>query len=58
VTFAGTYAADAANAGRLTGTFTVSGATHNMRYYQVSGTLFIIVDIDSADVGIGIMEKE
>jgi hypothetical protein len=58
VNFTGTFAADAANTGRWTGTFTAGGNTHQIVYYQVSGTLFLIVDIDSADVAIGILEME
>jgi hypothetical protein len=58
LSFMGSFAADAANAGRWTGTFTVNGAIHQITYYQVSGTLFVIVDIDAADVGIGILERE
>jgi hypothetical protein len=56
--FTGSYAADASNAGRWTGSFTVNSVTHLITYYQVSDTLFVIVDIDSVDVGIGILEME
>ncbi|HMA52822.1 MAG TPA: hypothetical protein VKT17_00070, partial [Acidobacteriota bacterium] len=56
--FAGTFAADAANMGRWTGAFTVNALAHQITYYQVSGTLFVIVDTDTADVGIGVLEKE
>lgn len=58
VTLTGTFAADVANAGRWTGGFTVGGTSHLICYYQVSSTCFIIVDLDSTDVGIGIMEME
>ena len=58
VSLAGSFTADAVNMGRWTGSFTVNGTIHHISYYQVSGTLFVIVDLDSADVGIGIMEKE
>jgi len=54
----GTFMADAVNAGRLSGTFIVNGRTHQIVFYQVSGTLLVIVDVDGADIGIGIMEKE
>lgn len=54
----GTFTADAANVGRWTGSFTVGGTTYLISYYQVSPTLFIIVDMDSAEVGIGIMQTE
>ena len=54
----GTFMADAVNVGRWSGTFSVNARTHQIVYYQVSGTLFIIVDVDGADVGIGIMKKE
>ncbi len=57
VAMGGTYTADAANAGRWTGGFTVNSIAHLIRYYQVSGTLVLIVDTDTADVGIGILEK-
>lgn len=54
----GSFAADPANTGRWTGTFTVNSVTHQIRYYQVSETLLVIMDADAADVGIGILEKE
>ena len=56
--FGGSFAADAANAGRWTGAFTVNGVVHQITFYQVSGTLLVIVDTDAADIGIGILEKE
>ncbi len=56
--FTGSFMADAANAGRWTGTFTVDSVVHNITYYQVSGTLLVIVDTDASDIGIGILEKE
>jgi hypothetical protein len=58
VPLTGTFTADAANMGRFTGGFTVSAANYLITYYQVSPTLFVIIDMDSAIVGIGIMEKE
>jgi hypothetical protein len=58
VSFAGTYAADAVNSGRWTGTFISGGVTHQISYYQVSASIFVIVDTDTADVGIGILEME
>jgi hypothetical protein len=54
----GTFAADVGNAGRWTGTFLANSVTHQIKYYQVSPTLLVIVDTDGADVGIGILEKE
>jgi hypothetical protein len=54
----GTFTADAVNAGRWTGSFTVGGTSYVISYYRVSPTLFIIIDMDSADIGIGIMEME
>ncbi|HVP90342.1 MAG TPA: hypothetical protein VMS75_03895 [Terriglobales bacterium] len=54
----GTFAADGSYAGRWTGHFTVAGTSHAIVYYQVSPTLFVIVDKNSADVGFGIMETE
>lgn len=57
-TLSGTFTADAVNAGRWTGSFTVGGTSYLISYYRVSPTLFIIIDMDSADIGIGIMEME
>jgi hypothetical protein len=56
--FAGTYAADSVNPGRWTGSFTVAGVLHNITYFQVSGSMAVIVDTDAVDVGIGILEKQ
>lgn len=58
VALTGTFSADAGNAGRWAGSFTVSSNHYTISFYQVSPTLFIIVDMDSAVIGIGIMEKE
>jgi hypothetical protein len=58
VTFTGTFTADATNTGRWTGTFTAGGSAHQIVYYQVSGALFLLVDIDSSDVAVGILEME
>ncbi len=58
LTLTGGFAADTANAGRWTGSFTVNTVTHKITYYQVSATLLVIVDTDAADIGIGILEKE
>jgi len=58
VSLTGTFTADAANTGRWTGAFTVNSITHQIKFYQVSGTLFVIVDTDGTDVGIGILEQE
>jgi hypothetical protein len=54
---AGAYAADAANAGRWTGTLSVPGNSHAVRFYQVSGTHLLLVDVDQADIGIGLLQK-
>jgi hypothetical protein len=54
----GTFTADAANPGRWTGGFTVSSASHLITYYQVSATMFVIIDTDTGDVGLGIIEAE
>ena len=58
VSLTGTLAADASHAGRWTGQFTVAGTAHSIVYYQVSPTLFVIVDKNSATIGSGIMETE
>jgi hypothetical protein len=58
VSFTGTFAADATNPGRWTGRFAVDTTVHYIVYYQVSPTLLVIVDVDTADVGIGTMEKQ
>jgi hypothetical protein len=57
VNLTGVFTADAAHPGRWTGSFTAGGATYSISYYQVSVTLFVIVDIDAADIGIGILDK-
>ncbi|HSA95918.1 MAG TPA: hypothetical protein VLJ16_07700 [Acidobacteriota bacterium] len=53
----GTYAADAANVGRWTGSLIAAGDSHSVRLYQVSGAHVLFVDIDQADVGIGYLDK-
>jgi hypothetical protein len=58
VTLSGTYSADAANEGRWTGALTVGSSSHAIRYYQVSPTYCIILDVDSTHAGIGIMETD
>lgn len=58
VSFTGTFTADTTYPGRWTGSFTVGTTSHQIIYYQVSPTLLVIVDTDTADVGIGIMEKQ
>jgi hypothetical protein len=58
LTLTGTYAADAANAGRWTGALTVGGSHRVISYYQVSSTRFVIVDLDPTNIGIGIMEMK
>jgi len=57
VALTGAFSADQAQAGRWTGTFNASGASHQIVFYQVSGTRLVLVDLDSADIGIGILEK-
>ncbi len=54
----GGFSADVANAGRWTGTFLLNSVTHQIKVYQVSGALLVIVDTDAADIGIGILEKQ
>lgn len=56
--FTGAFGADASRPGRWTGTFTAGGTTHAIAYYQVSDAAFMIVDMDSADVGIGLVQKQ
>ena len=58
VSLTGSFAADAVNIGRWTGSFTVNTTNHLISYYQVSETIFVIIDTDSADIGVGIMQKE
>jgi hypothetical protein len=58
VALSGTFAADAANPGRLTGSMTAAGVSYDIVYYQVSGTILLILDIDAADVGNGFLESE
>jgi len=58
VALTGTFTADASHAGRWTGGFTVNSTTYSITYYQVSPSMFVILDVDSADIGIGIMEAE
>jgi hypothetical protein len=55
---AGTFAADTAAPGRLTGTLTARGLTHQVVFYQISGSRLIFVDADGSDIGIGIIEKD
>jgi hypothetical protein len=58
VSLTGSFTADVTHAGRWTGSFTVNNTTHLITYYQVSGSRFVLLDTDSADIGIGIMEAE
>jgi hypothetical protein len=53
----GTYAADATNVGRWTGSLAAGGDSHTVRLYQVSGAHLLLLDIDQADVGIGYLDK-
>jgi len=53
----GSFAADAVNIGRWTGTLTGTGATHMIVLYRAGGTGFVFVDVDAADIGIGALEK-
>ncbi len=54
----GGFTADVSRPGRWTGTFTAGGTTHNLTYYQVSDAAFVIVDMDGADVGIGLIQRQ
>ncbi len=56
--FAGTFDADAGRPGRWTGTFTAGGGSLNIVYYQASGSLLVVVDMDGTEVGIGVLEKK
>jgi hypothetical protein len=58
VSFAATFTADSSHPGRFTGVFTVGGNFYNIIYYQISGTMLMLVDVDSTDVGAGIMVTE
>jgi hypothetical protein len=55
VTLAGTYTADATNAGRSTMQLTINGAAspNNLTLYQASSSLVLHVDVDSTGVGLG-----
>jgi len=54
-TLAGTYAADAGNAGRSTTQLTINGAAtaNNLTLYQASSGLVLTVDVDSPSNGVG-----
>ncbi len=54
----GAYTADTSNAGRFTGTLTVAGTVYHVTYYEVSSGVLLILDTDSAVIGIGAMETE
>jgi hypothetical protein len=54
---AGSTVADAAIAGRWTGTLTASGVTHMIVFYRASGNRVVFVDVDGSDVGIGTLER-
>lgn len=56
--FTGTFEADVARPGRWTGTFAAGGVTHNITYYQASGAAFVVVDMDGADIGNGLLLKQ
>ncbi len=58
VAFTGTLGADTTNIGRWTGTFTAGGTTHAITYYQVNVSAFLFVDVDTVDVGIGILQRD
>jgi hypothetical protein len=55
VTLAGTYTADATNAGRSTMQLTINGAAtpNNLTLYQASSALVLQIDVDSASPGVG-----
>ena len=65
VTLAGTYTADAANAGRSTMQLTINGAAapNNLTLYQASSSLVLHVDVDSPSnndgtIGFGVFEQQ
>jgi hypothetical protein len=58
VILSGTHSADAVNEGRWTGVLTRGSTSHAIRYYQVSPACCIILDVDSAHAGIGVLEKK
>jgi hypothetical protein len=64
VSVAGTFAADAANPGRATGTVTVNGATtpQTLTFYQASSAFTVHVDVDSSAtafiIGTGVAEQQ
>jgi hypothetical protein len=58
VNFSGSFAADTSHPGRFTGVFTVGSSSYNITYYQVSGTMLLLLDMDANDIGTGIMESE
>jgi hypothetical protein len=53
----GTFTADPVVIGRFTGTYILGGTTHEIVYYMVSGASLFVLDIDTADVGIGGIES-
>ena len=57
VTLAGTYAADAGNAGRSTMQLTINGAAtaNHLTMYQASSALVLHVDVDSTAIQTGII---
>ena len=57
VTLAGTYAADAGNAGRSTMQLTLNGAAtaNHLTMYQASSALVLHVDVDSTAIQTGII---
>jgi hypothetical protein len=65
VTLAGTYTADATNAGRSTMQLTINGAAtpNNLTLYQASSALVLQIDVDSpspgvGNIGFGVFEKQ
>jgi hypothetical protein len=58
VSLSGTFTADASDVGRWIGTLALGSTNYSINCYQVSGTLFVIIDTDSADIGTGILESE
>jgi hypothetical protein len=65
VTLAGTYTADATNAGRSTMQLTINGAAtpNNLTLYQASSSLVLQIDVDSPSpavgtIGFGVYEQQ
>jgi hypothetical protein len=54
----GSSTADTANPGRWTGTLTAGTKSFKVVYYQVSGGILLLLNVNTTDVGNGFLEKE